>query len=96
LGGWSRNRCRCDSGATRSRTSKALTRSTEGLVNLRLRLIGFIVLDKLNVDSLIRLDTHEMERGTTAANHLEISGVLSVVESSEGSIFDTEAVLPQV
>jgi hypothetical protein len=54
------------------------------------------VLDELDIDWLIMSNTHEVEWGAALTNHLKIGGILGVVKSAEGSIFDTESILPEM
>jgi hypothetical protein len=73
-----------------------LARATEGFIDLRRRLVLIIVLNELNIDGLIRSNTHEVKRGTAVSDHLEISSILRVVKAAQRSILNTEAILPEV
>jgi predicted nucleic acid-binding protein len=54
------------------------------------------MLLELDIDWLFGSDTHQVERSTALANHLEIGGILGVVESAKLSIFNAETVLPEM
>lgn len=54
------------------------------------------MLDELDVDGLVGTNAHEMERSAALSDHLEIVGVLGVVESAKRTIFDTESIFPEV
>jgi hypothetical protein len=73
-----------------------LTRATKRLVYLRRSLVSVLVFDKLDIDWLIRSDSHQVQRRTTLSDHLEISSILRVVEAAERSIFDAETILPEM
>jgi hypothetical protein len=54
------------------------------------------VLLELDIDRLIQLDVHQVQWGTTIADHLEILGVAGVVKAPQLAIVNAESIRPQV
>jgi len=54
------------------------------------------MLLQLDVERLVVSDVHEVDRGATLLDHAQGVGVLGVVEASQGTVVDAEAVAPYV
>lgn len=54
------------------------------------------VLLQLDVDGLVVVDVHQVQRRPTLADHLQVRGVLWVVEAVQLAVVDAEAVGPEV
>jgi hypothetical protein len=54
------------------------------------------VLLQLDIDALIYLNVHEMERGTALANHLQVFLIPRIIVAVQRAIIDAETVVPDV
>jgi hypothetical protein len=54
------------------------------------------VLLELNIDPLVHLDVHEMNRRPSFPDHLQVGPVLRVIEASQLAIVNAETIGPNV
>jgi hypothetical protein len=54
------------------------------------------VLLQLDIDWLVILNVHQMQRSSTLSNHIQISGILRVVETVQLPVINAEAIGPKV